>query len=272
MVTCFSSCSKVLSIYSTVPNEPVSSLSITSQANSFSNNTVTITISWAGPSDRNGLYNYELQYSALQAPPYPAARSQSEQTDVITLNGDANNIEFVFLGLPFANYTATVEVVNRRRPGLEGPLSVSEERTIAIESTAVTELSAVALTSSTIKVIWSLPDYPNGPVGVYNVFYAETEIVGQSVDFENDPSFQRTSSSFFVVVLQELEPFTSYTIYVQPVALGNLIGEAAMIVLRTNSSAPTELPVTDVAPSSATPNTILFYLPPPSGIGSGNVM
>lgn len=100
--------------------------------------TVTFSVQWREPSDRNGSFHYEIQYEATQNEPYPQSRQISinpttmEVFDENLLPGQDDIVEYVFNGaLPYADYNITVTPVNTKlnRPALSVSMS---GRTIAI--------------------------------------------------------------------------------------------------------------------------------------------
>ena len=99
--------------------------------------TVTFTISWKEPSDRNGPFHYLLEYEAAQNDPYPESRQMSVNfttrelfdEDLIPVGG---RVEFVFSeALPYANYIITVTPVNTKL-NRSGPSRNVSGRTNAI--------------------------------------------------------------------------------------------------------------------------------------------
>ena len=101
--------------------------------------TVTFTISWKEPSDRNGPFHYLLEYEAAQNDPYPESRQMNVSLTTRELfDGDGDlipvgrRVGFVFSeALPYANYTITVTPVNTKL-NRSGPSRNVSGRTIAI--------------------------------------------------------------------------------------------------------------------------------------------
>ena len=102
-------------------------------AERISDTSVRFTINWKKPSDRNGSFNYQVMFEAMQLDPYPEARKTNVDMTNRTLNNDDGNLEeFLFPeALPFANYTITLIAVNIKL-NRSGPSTTVEGRTIAI--------------------------------------------------------------------------------------------------------------------------------------------
>ena len=103
---------------------------ITSSRNNNNDNTVTVRITWTPPSLRNGSFNYILNYSADQTPPYPQARRWS--TSPVPVMIDGSQREYVVQrGLPYADYQVTVYAFNIKL-GVHGPSEMMRYRSTAI--------------------------------------------------------------------------------------------------------------------------------------------
>ena len=102
-------------------------------AERISDTSVRFTINWEKPSDRNGSFNYQVMFEAMQLDPYPDARQTNVDMTNMTLNNDDGNLEeFLFQeALPFANYIITLTAVNIKL-NRSGPSTTVEGRTIAI--------------------------------------------------------------------------------------------------------------------------------------------
>ena len=102
-------------------------------AERISDTLVKFTINWEKPSDRNGSFNYQLVFEAMQLDPYPEARQTNVSMTTRMLNNDDGNQEedLIAEALPFANYTITLTAVNIKL-NRSGPSTTVEGRTIAI--------------------------------------------------------------------------------------------------------------------------------------------
>ena len=75
-----------------------------------------ITVSWTPPSERNGTFLYELNYTATQDFNYNTdpPRIQTNSSTIEDIPGGSNNNEVLLPGvLPFATYTIEIFAFNR---------------------------------------------------------------------------------------------------------------------------------------------------------------
>ena len=154
--------------------------------------------------------------------------------------------------------------------------------------TAVTNLQAVPNSFSSIRVTWSIPDSPNGPVDRYAVYYRDIETADivqeppiQSADYESQIVPAALSQIGFELVIQNLVAFNFYAIHVQPLIGGgsdlqaDFVGDVDLeIPQRTNSTTiePPTVGVTDAPTSVPTVTTIFVYPPPTSQFVTGPLM
>ena len=89
---------------------------------------VLVALRWIPPSPRNGPYRLELNYTAMQNPPYPAVRAMSDSgTETLP----QNTSQFTIGGaLPFANYFISVRAINLKLK-LNGVASSIDIRSLA---------------------------------------------------------------------------------------------------------------------------------------------
>ena len=92
-------------------------------------NSVTVNVSWTGPSTRNGSYYYNLTYSCEQVADYPEHRRRIQSVKSITINGSELQASVQITTLPYANCTFSVTAYGIRS-GRPGPETVVKERTI----------------------------------------------------------------------------------------------------------------------------------------------
>ena len=125
----------------------------------------------------------------------------------------------------------------------------------------MTDLRAAATSPESIRVSWNYPEYPNGPIDHFSVYYKESEIV-QQPPIENSGfiiiSVDGTDLDFDIT---NLDVYTNYAIHVQ--AFGsrgnNIPGEVVEEILqRTNSTTPS---CGDITLNAVTLNTISINLP-----------
>ena len=74
-----------------------------------------ITVSWIPPSERNGTFLYELNYTAIQDFNYNTdpPRIQTNSSKREDIPGGSNNNEVLLGVLPFATYTIEIFAFNR---------------------------------------------------------------------------------------------------------------------------------------------------------------
>lgn len=109
----------------------VTNLDITSEDNlnpAFRNNVI-VRLTWTAPSLRNGSFNYNLTYTALQTDDFPEVRRNTSQDSVII----AGSMEEFTIedALPFANYSFTIFAFNIKL-NAPGDSETEASRSVAI--------------------------------------------------------------------------------------------------------------------------------------------
>ena len=259
----------------------VAELTITSRENPSLLNAVFIEITWVAPTLRNGSFDYNLTYTAEQRAPYPELRRNVSQGSVIV---DGDLVKFVIEnGLPFAEYTITIYGFNLKL-GVPGPSETITERSaplskcynlfkisftliiypgsFSIGPTAVTDLRAVATSHQSIRVSWNFPEYPNGPIDHFDVYYKASDTVQQPPIENNNFRIRSVSGTDLATEITGLAAYTNYAIHVQ--AFGgpgsNIPGDIMEEILhRTNSTTPSCDGM--ISFEAATKNTISILLP-----------
>ena len=130
---------------------------------------------------------------------------------------------------------------------------------------------AVATSNQSIQVTWDLPVYPNGPILYYSLYYRESDTPQWAPNIRSDGyTHSMVVSTMFEIT--GLITYTNYTIHVQAVGPGNLLGVVDVEVLqRTNST--TQDIVTPVGPTEEPSfSTVTIRLPTPSQVQTGLVM
>ena len=89
---------------------------------------VLVSLQWIPPAPRNGPYELELNYTAVQHPPYPAARAMND-SGTATLPQHTSNFT-VGEALPFANYSISLRAINIKLR-LKGVASNTDIRSLA---------------------------------------------------------------------------------------------------------------------------------------------
>lgn len=237
-------------------------------------------IKWELPiSPNSNILNYIVYYTNSSFT-QPRPISDEGYTSIVTDSTQTASRTVEITGLmPFTNYTVHIRAVGDN-PSLQG--AVLEEirmRTNITNPTPIRDLRAVALSSESIKVTWSPPEAPNGPISHYIVYYAAGSIAQTSGIISNtDYKEQRTPDARSEIDIAGLIPYTNYTFQVEPVVTEMpyvLTGPIEKeIVRRTNSTVP---PTPTTGPTQSTiaeptHETINVLIPDPLQIQTGRVM
>ena len=143
---------------------------------------------------------------------------------------------------------------------------------MATEPTAVTNLMAVATSNQSIRVTWDLPVYPNGPIMHYNLYYRASDTVQQPPNIRSD-SYTEIVVMNTDIEITGLEPFTNYTVHIQAIGQGNLLGSIDEEILRRTNSTTQMITVDTTTPTLVpTADTIHILLPDPGQVETGPVM
>ena len=118
-------------------------------------------------------------------------------------------------------------------------------------------LIAVPSSSESINVMWDIPQYPNGPLFEYRIYYNRSNVSSGS-------NYTTVEFPTHTINITGLEVFTNYSIFV--VAIGIKIGDMGEeIQQRTNASRVMfESPTSTVQIAAPTANSFVFDLPPPT--------
>ena len=125
------------------------------------------------------------------------------------------------------------------------------------------DLRATATSPGSIRVSWNFPEFPNGPIDHFSVYYKESDTV-QQPPIENS-GFTITSvggTDLEFNISEDLAAYTNYAIHVQAFgSRGNDVpGEVIEEILqRTNSTTPSCDDIT--LETATTMNTISINLP-----------
>lgn len=147
----------------------------------------------------------------------------------------------------------------------------------------VSILNAVGMSSTSIKVSWNLPLYPNAEITGYTVYYRKisgnTAVIDPD-EVTQDPSNVMTSGyspmsvNMTEILIEGLDVYRYYSIIVQAVGEDSgteLNGTLREVVERTFSDFPTEPPQI-IEPGGSAENTITITLPNHDYINSGEVV
>ena len=125
-------------------------------------------------------------------------------------------------------------------------------------------LRAVPSSSESVKMMWDLPQYPNGPLSEYRIYYQRsnelTDPPGSSAAGYNIRTVEFPTQT---INITGLEVFTNYSIFVAAIGIMNLVGDMGTGILqRTNASATDIEPPPSPVPPNA--NSFIFDLPTPT--------
>ena len=101
----------------------------------------------------------------------------------------------------------------------------------SIEPSPVTEMTAVAINPEFIMVTWDLPEYPNGPLSRYRIYYKHSNVI------TSPPGSVRTGYEVKTILsgtecnISGLNPLTNYTIFIEAVGTPNLTGRVDSSIL-----------------------------------------
>ena len=147
----------------------------------------------------------------------------------------------------------------------------------------VSSLTANGVSSTSIMVSWDLPQFPNGQITGYRVYYLKVSDDTASIETDpeavtQDPSkidirgYNYTSVDTTETVIEGLEVYRYYSIIVRAVGeTAELNGALREVVERTFSDFPTERPSV-IGPDGNSQNTITITLPNHDYIDSGQVV
>ena len=129
---------------------------------------------------------------------------------------------------------------------------------------AVLNLNVVPTSEESLQVSWELPLFPNGELAGFVVFYRVSSVL-QSLPISSSGYNSTALSSNTIILLDNLEPHTNYSVHVQamvsfngsllPGAIGEELLQRTDI---TNSSA-----VVDLTAVATSPTSILVTWEPP---------
>ena len=135
-----------------------------------------------------------------------------------------------------------------------------------LEPSPVTGLRTVASSSESIIVTWDLPEYPNGPLTGYMIYYKRSNVTS------SPPRSDRTGYESVMVPgtqteynITMLTPFTNYSIFIVALGTSDLVGLVDIEILqRTNATVPPiiAIPPTQVPTQSPAVTSFFFDLPP----------
>lgn len=113
---------------------------------------------------------------------------------------------------------------------------------------AVRNIVGQALSHKEIHVRWTPPAIANGNITKYRIYYTEPD----GVDMDVDSAGAETE-----IILNDLHPFTEYSIYVVPYNENGMGDSSSEITVKTFSSIPSEAPLNVTL--EATSSTVSKY-------------
>ena len=124
-------------------------------------------------------------------------------------------------------------------------------------------LNAVPSSPVSINVTWDLPEYPNGILSEYRIYYQRSDVIIPPPGSSNTTTVPFPTQT---VNIPGLEVFTYYSIFVVAIGVSNLTGDVGEgFRQRTNASRAVIEPPTSSIPTEAPAATsFTFNLPPPT--------
>ena len=101
------------------------------------------------------------------------------------------------------------------------------------EPSPVTELIAVPLNAESLMVTWDLPQYPNGPLTGYRIYYKRSNVTASPAGSDRTGYEVKTiqSGANQECNISGLDAFTNYSIIVVAVGIPQLTGRVGTEIL-----------------------------------------
>ncbi|XP_077528731.1 tyrosine-protein phosphatase 10D-like isoform X2 [Haemaphysalis longicornis] len=228
--------------------------------------TTSATVSWAEPKVKNGpLDGYDLSVCAANDSAGLSCEGENV-TQAVTLNGSSKT-EYTLTGLdPWTDYIVVLVAFNRGPDNdtkMASPEATKVFQTDAAVPGSITKFSFTEVTNTSIKLLWTQPDFLGGNLDHYNVTHCKVERCSAhnqyglySVSLQADCRTQPVNTTS--IHLTNLEPWTSYELSVAAVSElrdgTHLTGSAAELCAVTKQGVPGK--VADMAVST-TADTLL---------------
>ena len=107
-----------------------------------------------------------------------------------------------------------------------------------IEPTDVLNLRAMATSHQSFQVVWDIPQFPNSEIINYIVYYREAN--AEQDPPISDDGYKMVNQINTLQNIDNLTPFTNYTVHVKAIGNPNLQGSVIReVIVRTNISNPT---------------------------------
>ena len=128
-------------------------------------------------------------------------------------------------------------------------------------------LLATALKSTSIRVSWSSPQYPNGIINQYRVYYRQFDTTRIGI-VESLESLEYN--------ITNLLPFRNYSILVQAVVNSNILGQIEeKVLIQTLSDVDVDIPIappTNSPTDSPSKSQVTYLIGDPMQIDTGRVV
>uniref|UniRef100_A0A8C9TAU7 Protein tyrosine phosphatase receptor type Q n=1 Tax=Scleropages formosus TaxID=113540 RepID=A0A8C9TAU7_SCLFO len=192
------------------------------------------TLSWDAPSIVTGRFSYFIELHGPSGEKGPADNSTADT-------------RLMYSGLtPFTNYRV---VIRARSAGALGPEAETTVLTPAEAPSAVSELKAIAIDSTSVKLSWRSPRQPNGLITQYKILV-----------LTHDALVIDVSADHLSYVVQNLNPFTEYTF---TVSAFTGVGEGPPVKIREKTREQVPSAVQSVSYQNISTTSILLSWEPP---------
>ncbi|XP_039436858.1 neogenin isoform X2 [Culex pipiens pallens] len=211
-----------------------------------------VTLSWLEPAKNpDEVISYSVYYKM---------HTSDRERKITTKSRDEQEVNIQSL-LPGKTYQ--FRVVGNSNHGSGESSAAYEVRTHSEENIAgpPQNLRGLALTDKEIHLQWEAPLVSTAEISKYRVYYAEIE--------NGDEMYSDTTST--EITINELRPFTEYTLYVVPWNQMGMGDPSHEIVVKTHSSTPTEPPSNVTLEATSSTSITVRWQPPPVEDRNGQI-
>ncbi|XP_040151206.1 neogenin isoform X3 [Anopheles arabiensis] len=203
-----------------------------------------ITLSWLEPAKNpDEVISYSVYYRM---------HTSDRERKMTTKSRDEQEINIQSLQ-PGKNYHFRVVGNSNHGPGESS--ETLEVRTLSEENIAGApqNLRGYAITEKDIHLQWDPPAITNGMITKYRVYYAETD---------NGMTEMYADTTTTEAILNELRPYTKYTMYVVPFNQAGMGDPSHEIDVKTYSSTPSEPPANVTLETTSSTSVAIRWEPP----------
>nr|XP_040221413.2 neogenin isoform X2 [Anopheles coluzzii] len=203
-----------------------------------------ITLSWLEPAKNpDEVISYSVYYRM---------HTSDRERKMTTKSRDEQEINIQSLQ-PGKNYHFRVVGNSNHGPGESS--ETLEVRTLSEENIAGApqNLRGYAITEKDIHLQWDPPAITNGMIAKYRVYYAETD---------NGMTEMYADTTTTEAILNELRPYTKYTMYVVPFNQAGMGDPSHEIDVKTYSSTPSEPPANVTLETTSSTSVAIRWEPP----------